>query len=81
MSTLVTLDLSSGIEIAVQTNDVKSMPNMAAALSFDSKQGNHTFWMRRKELEQLGEKIAEALEPEEYDTVLEKYREGNGRTI
>lgn len=62
MSTLKTLDLSCGMEIAIQMNDERpSMPHMAAAISFDSKQGNHTFWMRRHELEQLGKKIAEAL--------------------
>jgi len=61
MSTLATLNLSCGVEVAIQTNDISSMPNMAAALSFDSKQGNHTFWMRRHELELLAEKITEAL--------------------
>jgi hypothetical protein len=61
MNTLKTLDLSCGIEIAIQTIGVSSMPHMAVAISFDSKQGNHTFWMRRHELEQLGKKIAEAL--------------------
>lgn len=61
MSMLVTLELSGGTEVAIQTNDAQTMPHMAAAISFDSKQANHTFWMRRDELEQLAEKITEAL--------------------
>ena len=61
MSTLVTLELSGGTEVAIQTNDAQTMPHMGAAISFDSKQGNHTFWLRKDELAQLSVKITEAL--------------------